>query len=254
MGFISAAYTDIGKTRKVNQDAFCLMTASAGVRSAALAVLCDGMGGLTNGELASAFVVNAFSAWFKSELPSTLAKGDGMKEIQMSWQSLIQDQNGKMIEYGKQNGRMGTTLSALLVLDNEFLIAQVGDSRIYKIGKELRQITKDQSYVAQEVERRHMTAEQARTHPRRNEILQSVGVSDPLRPVYSHGSVLRGEVFLACSDGFFHEISDEEMFGIFAPTVLTGESVMKSYLRDMVELAKKRGESDNITAILVKNI
>ena len=252
MSFLSAAYTDIGNSRKVNQDAFCLKTAATSKGHVALAVLCDGMGGLSNGELASSFVVNAFSRWFREEFSSMLKAGSDFPAIQKKWESLIKLQNRKIIDYGQKNGSMGTTLSALLLLNNGYLIAQVGDSRIYKLGTALRQLTKDQSFVWQEVERGRLTPEQARVHPRRNELLQSIGVSDPLEPVFTQGKTQAGEVFLLCSDGFYHELSDNELYGLFAPIVMSGESVMKNSLRDVTELVKRRGETDNISAVVIK--
>ena len=75
MRFLSAAHTDVGIKKKVNQDAFCLKTASTNTRNIVFAVMCDGMGGLKMGEIASAFLVNAFSNWFDIILPQNLEKG-----------------------------------------------------------------------------------------------------------------------------------------------------------------------------------
>lgn len=252
MSFLSAAYTDIGNVRKVNQDAFCLKTATTSSGPICLVVLCDGMGGLQNGELASSFIVNAFSRWFKEELPRSVKKGLDIADVKKQWEDLIQSQHKKIVEYGQKNGNMGTTVSALLLWGDNSLTLQVGDSRIYKLGTKLRQITKDQSFVAQEVESGRLTAKQARTHPRRNEILQAVGVSNPLRPVLTQGKTQVGEVFLLCSDGFYHELTDEELFGLFAPVVMASEAAMKDSVREVTELVKTRGEVDNITAVLVK--
>ena len=254
MGFISATWTDVGTSRKVNQDAYSMKIASAGNRSIALAVLCDGMGGMANGELASSFVVNAFSAWFKGEFSVMCEKELSLERVQKSWISLIHDQNKKIFEYGAKSGKMGTTLSAVLIVDNSFLIAQVGDSRIYKLSGKLQQETKDQSFVAREVEQGRMTPAEARVHPRSNEVLQAIGASEKLKPVFTGGRMESGEAMLICSDGFYHEISNDELYGLLAPTVLTNENVMESCLRGITELLKSRGETDNISAILIKKI
>ncbi len=254
MRFMSSAYTEAGAVKKVNQDAFCLKVASTSGMGVAMAVLCDGMGGLANGELASAFVVNAFSKWFDRELPDALSRGAGVEMIKKSWSRLVTEQNSKILEYGASEGRMGTTLSAILLLDGSFLIIQVGDSRIYRLSQTISQLTKDQSFVAREVEQGRMTPEEARVHPRRNEILQAVGIDKKLAPQFISGNLKRNEAILLCSDGFYHELTDNEMLGILAPSVLTSESVIGACLRDMAGEVKRRGEIDNITAILLKGV
>lgn len=254
MGFLSAAWTDVGTTRKVNQDAYSMKIASFGNHTIAFAAVCDGMGGMANGEIASAFVVNAFSAWFKGTFSAICEKELSLDRVQKSWTSLIQEQNKKIFEYGTKNGSMGTTLSAVLIVDNWFLTAQVGDSRIYKLSATLQQETKDQSFVAREVEQGRMTPAEAKVHPRSNELLQAIGTAEKVKPVFTNGNLASGEAMLVCSDGFYHEISADELYGVLAPVVLTDEHEMEYCLKGVTELLKDRGETDNISAILIKKI
>lgn len=257
MRFLSAAHTDVGISKKVNQDAFGLKIVKTPRYNIAFAILCDGMGGLKNGELASAFVVNAFSEWFENELPA-LVKGESVdfNQINRRWNDIAVSQGQKIMEYGQNYSiSLGTTLSAILIINNQYIYIQVGDSRIYQINSaQITQITVDQTVVAREVALGRLTEEQAKTDSRKNILLQCVGASKTFTPDIKTGTLNEEDVFLLCSDGFRHVITEEEMFGVISPVLLTSEKVMKKSLVDLIELNKSRNEKDNITAILVKGI
>ena len=255
MRFLSAAHTDVGIKKKVNQDAFCLKTASTNTRNIVFAVMCDGMGGLKMGEIASAFLVNAFSNWFDTILPQNLEKGFQSDLIGRQWKDIVVRQNQLIKNYGQKNGvSLGTTITAILICGDEYIVIHVGDSRLYKFGKEISLLTKDHSLVSLEVEKNKITAEQAKTDSRRNILLQCVGASNTVNPDVFVGKASENEVFMLCSDGFRHEVSEEEMFGVLAPDVLTSEQIIKKSLVDLVNLNKTRGENDNITSIAIKCI
>lgn len=256
MRFLSAAHTDVGITKKVNQDAFCLKIAKTPNYNIAFAVLCDGMGGLNNGEYASAFVINAFSVWFEKELPKIADKNITLSMITERWNGIIQEQGKKILEYGKYNGiSLGTTCTAFIALNDKYASIHVGDSRLYHInGESARQVTADQTVAAYEISQHRMTEAEARTDRRSSVLLQCVGASKVINPEIKTGIVTEEDVFMLCSDGFRHRVSDREMYGVIAPNVLTSEKVMKKSLVDLVELNKQRQESDNITAILIKAI
>ncbi len=255
MRFLSTFHTDIGTTKQVNQDAFCLKTARFKKDNIAFAVLCDGMGGLKKGELASALVVNAFSNWFDTQLPVQITSGLSEKTIASQWKTLAAEQNRKIMEYGKANGiSLGTTLSAALFVNDKYFMIHIGDSRIYKIEDDMVQMTKDHTVVAHEVEQKRLTKAEAKTDKRKNVLLQCVGASKTVSPDFISGTFMPEAVFLFCSDGFRHEIEENEMFGLLAPRLLSSEKIMEKTLVDLVELNKSRGERDNITALLVKAI
>ncbi len=256
MQFLSSTHTDVGIAKKINQDAFCLKIAKTPKYHIAMAVLCDGMGGLKCGELASAFVVNAFSNWFEDELPAMALQEIDLSKIMQQWRTLALEQGQKIMKYGAaHNISLGTTLSALLIVNSEYVLIQVGDSRIYKnSGGAFEQLTRDHTLVAHEVELHHLTQEQARTDSRRNVLLQCIGASKTIVPDVERGYVNENDVFLLCSDGFRHEITENEMLGVLSSPLLTSEKVMKKSLVDLVELNKARKEKDNITAILIKAI
>lgn len=255
MRFLATAYTDVGKTKKVNQDAFCIKTAKTPRGNIAFAVMCDGMGGLNNGELASAFVVNAFSNWFENELPLMMNGTIDLKVISARWNAIIQEQGKKILDYGAQRAiSLGTTLTAVLIIENDFICAHVGDSRLYLIDNAMHQLTKDQTVAAMEIEQKRMTVEEAKNDRRSSILLQCIGASKVIVPEIFVGKIAVENAMMLCSDGFRHHISEEEMYGVMAPSVLTSEKVMKNSLIDLVELDKQRNERDNITALLIKTI
>lgn len=255
MRFLSAAHTDVGISKKINQDAFCLKIAKTPRENIAFAVLCDGMGGLKCGELASALVVNTFSNWFEKEFSEMTKGGIQFEKIQTRWTQLVTEQGQKILEYGQSQGiSLGTTLTGILIVNNRYIFVQVGDSRIYKLNASIRQITKDQTLVSHEVEQHRLTEDEARVDKRKNILLQCVGASKTIVPEIQTGTVEEGSVFLLCSDGFRHEISDDEIFGVMAPNVLASEKMMKKCLVDLIDLNKTRNEKDNITAIAIKAV
>ncbi len=255
MRFLSVAHTDTGISKRINQDAFCLKIAKTPSANIAFAVLCDGMGGLNNGEFASALVVNAFSNWFENEFPAIASKDVDLKTVTSRWNDIVQDQGRKILDYGSsRNSSLGTTLTAILVVNNKFAAIHVGDSRLYKISDTMHQLTKDQTVAAHEIEQQRMTVDEAKNDRRSSVLLQCVGASKVIVPDIIDGTVNENEAFMLCSDGFRHKVSDEEMYGVIAPHLLTSEKVMKKSLVDLVELNKSREEKDNITTILIKAI
>ncbi|MCD7774137.1 MAG: protein phosphatase 2C domain-containing protein [Clostridiales bacterium] len=256
MNFLTASHTDVGIRKKTNQDSMCIKVAETKFGQVCMVVVCDGMGGLQKGELASATVIRAFSRWFNEDLPRLLQVRDfGMSIIKNAWETLINKQNELVYRYGiNENIQLGTTLTALLIVNDAYLTAQLGDSRAYKIDKELVQLTKDQSVVAREVSLGHITEEQAKKDSRRNVLLQCLGAAKNIRTEYTSGKIGRNTCFLLCSDGFVHELDKKEIYGLLSPNLIKNEQDIKNALTGLVDLNKKRGETDNITALCVKAV
>lgn len=255
MRFLSAVHTDIGISKKNNQDAFCLKIARTSKHNIAFAVLCDGMGGLKSGELASAFVVNAYSAWFENEFSNMTKNNIDFKIISKKWTDIALGLGQKIMSYGANKGiSLGTTLTGLLIVDKTYIYIHVGDSRIYKINEKITQITNDHTVIAKEIAQKKITEEQAKTDGRKNVLLQCVGASKTIVPDVEMGDVNENDMFLLCSDGFRHEISKDEIAGVIAPSLMKSEMIMKKSLVDLIELNKQRQEKDNITALLIKAI
>ena len=255
MSFLTAVHTDVGIRKSTNQDSALMMEAQTDFGSVLLSVICDGMGGLAKGEVASATVIEAFKNWFRNELPKIINRDDAEKLIFGEWEELIMDSNRKIAAYAEGLGiSMGTTLNALLFLKDKYYIVNVGDSRAYLLTKGLYQLTKDQTFVQREVDMGRMTPEEAAVSPRRNVLLQCVGASPIITPDYQSGEYAPGQVFMQCSDGFRHAITPQEIYQYLNAEVLVDEQMMKDNAVYLTELNKNRRETDNITVLLVKVI
>lgn len=255
MKFYIATHTDVGIKKDTNQDSYCVLQAETPKGNVLLAIVCDGMGGLESGEVASASIIRAFKNWFCTELPYTLASKTYYDDVKYEWDRLIKTQNQSIAEYGRQHRiQLGSTITAMLFFeDGKYLIGHVGDSRAYKISnKELTILTEDQTVVANEVRLGKLTPEEAERDPRRNVLLQCIGASRIVEPDYIGGLAETGVCYMLCSDGFRHELSEAEIQNAFAPIANGEETQMKKNVVRLIELNKSRGETDNITALLIR--
>lgn len=256
MKFLVNYSTSVGIKKEVNQDALCIKKAQVGNEELVLAVICDGMGGLSSGELASATVIRRFSEWFEKELPSRVAEITP-DDIKVIWSNMIYQLNDELWNYGKRiRKQLGTTLTAVVILQNGvYVTAHVGDTRQYRINQNIiEQVTEDQTFVAREIKRGNMTKEQALVDPRRNVLLQCIGASGEVEPAFWQGKVNEKDYLLLCSDGFRHVLSDEEIQETIMGENLYTEQAIANCLGTMVRINESRGETDNITAILIKNL
>lgn len=252
MRFIATADTDIGISKDTNQDSVLIKHAMADGKEILLAVVCDGMGGLSKGELASATVIRAFAKWFDEELPYELENVD-LQVIGAKWSLLLKELNAQILEYSKENGieGVGTTFSGILFIDDQYVIGHVGDTRIYHIGSSMTQLTTDQTFVAREISRGTMTLEQAKTDKRRNLLLQCIGASKVVEPQIICGKTEKG-AYMLCSDGFRHEITEAEIYESLNPINLMNKDAMHNNAKYLIEQNKSREEKDNISVLLIK--
>lgn len=253
MKYLGSAVTDIGIIKKTNQDSVCLMVANTKNHGqVAMGVICDGMGGLKKGEVASAAVISMFEDWFEHQLPRKI-KGYTWEGMSADWERMIKAANQKILDYGKRRQiTLGTTVSAMLIIEEKYMIAHVGDSRVYRIKDSVEQLTEDHTFVAREIKRGNMTVEQAKHDQRRNVLIQCVGASAMVNPDILHGSVEADNVYMLCSDGFRHEIMEEEMYERFCARRISTIEEMEQSSWYLVDQAKRRNEKDNISVVLIK--
>ena len=162
MNFQFALHTDVGIQKMTNQDSCCMRQAETDKGNILFALICDGMGGLSKGELASATLIRAFANWFENNLPIILAKENPLDETKYIWDRMMKQQNQIISAYGKENNiQLGSTITALLILeDGQYLIGHVGDTRVYKITDQLAEVlTEDQTLVAREVKNGRLAPE-----------------------------------------------------------------------------------------------
>ena len=253
MDYLVQASSDVGISKSTNQDSLCVKIIDAGSEKLVFAVLCDGMGGLSKGELASATLVNAFARWSVERLPEIYSDGITDSIIRREWETIIESQNSKIMEYGKNNGvKLGTTVSAILITDSRYYIVNVGDTRIYELSDYIVQLTKDQTLIQREIDAGELTPEQAKTDPRRSILLQCVGASPAVYPEMFFGETKCDAVYMMCSDGFRHEITNDEIYESLSPFALLSVDDMRNNAEYLIDLNKKRMENDNISVVLIR--
>lgn len=251
MNFCSVCYSDIGIRKETNQDALLVLHAQTPQdEEIVLAAICDGVGGLKMGELASAVVVQELRKWFCERMPVLCKDPDPEHQIFTEWAQLIEDVHEALKTFSEEKGfRLGTTVEILLLLHGRYYICHVGDCRVYSITEEFSQLTKDHSVVQQEIDAGRLTPEQARRDSRQNLLWQCVGAGKVLNPDFLYGEITPGQSFLLCCDGFRRRITEEEMERLCRTP--GKEEKMAAALEKVTQLCERRGETDNITSILI---
>lgn len=253
MRFLVSASTDAGTVKTINQDSVSVQLLEQGGRQLVFAVLCDGMGGLQRGELASASVIYAFRSWCSGRLALLLRSGLQDGDIRREWTQVIVGCNEKIKTYGVENGvKLGTTATVMLLTENRYYVANVGDSRAYELREQVVQITKDQTVVAREIEMGLLAPEQAETDPRRSVLLQCIGASEEVYADFFFGEPLDNAVYLLCSDGFRHKITPAEMLACLEPYRMNSPENMRQNEQALIRMVKERNERDNITVATIR--
>jgi protein phosphatase len=234
-----AGNTDVGVVRSGNEDSFLLNCAGG------LFIVADGMGGHAAGEVASEMAVNIVS----KELGSLRGLSDAEAASRM--RAAIRKANAAIFDrtLAEQDKRgMGTTATVMVLFSRRYLIGQVGDSRAYLLREgDLLQLTKDHSYVQEQVDAGLLTPEQARTHPYSNVITRCVGANEDVAPDIYFGNLERGDVVLLASDGLTGMLEDQQL-----ATIMSAEENPETAVNKMIADANRRGGLDNITAIVIR--
>lgn len=238
-----SAKTDIGQKRKLNQDSFQF---KAFGDSAAWMVVCDGMGGMAAGNVASDIAVKCLARCFEDNL----SKKASPEQIKSLLKSSILSANAavfaKANEQEELNG-MGTTVVAAVIMNGVCYAAHAGDSRLYRMHNgELHQVTTDHSIVQTMVDSGQLTEEQAKIHPNKNIITRALGVHQDIEIDFSEFEVYEGDIVFLCTDGLTNCVTDQNI----------SEVLMKEEFSDtaqkLIELANNNGGIDNITFVAVK--
>lgn len=228
----SAAASDVGRVRKANEDSYYLQVP--------LFVVADGMGGAQAGEVASGLAVESF----KEPLDESLAPEPRMANVVRHANHAIHAKSKSDDEFQG----MGTTLTALLLGDDELTIAHVGDSRAYRLRDgELERLTRDHSLVGEMVRRGAITEAEAEVHPQRSILTRALGPEDDVEiDTLSHG-VKAGDVYLICSDGLTGMVDEATI----AQEMGSGKS-MREIADALIRKANENGGVDNITVVAFK--
>jgi serine/threonine protein phosphatase PrpC len=227
--------------RSGNEDNFAV--SASGDRG--LFIVADGMGGHAAGEVASEMAVQTIQRELHSvrDLDDRSTPQKVMEALKAANRN-IHDRT--ITEVDKQG--MGTTASVLLLSGTRYLIGQVGDSRVYLLRDgALQQLTKDHSYVQEQVDAGFLTPEQARYHPYSNVITRCVGASPDVEPDIYQGESRVGDLFLVASDGLTGMVDDRRL-----QTLLMSRAEPERKVHSLIAEANGRGGLDNITAIVVQ--
>lgn len=231
---------DIGRKREVNQDYVFVSDKPIG-NLPNLLVVADGMGGHKAGDFASRFAVESL----KEDLASSTEDGP-----EAMIRKAIQSANHKLREVARQDARlegMGTTLVAATVIEHTLYFANIGDSRLYLLNDDIRQLSRDHSFVQEMVRLGGLNAEEAKHHPDRNIITRAIGAKEKVEIDFFEYRLKKGDIILMCTDGLSNMIEDEEMFRI----VKSSRDIVEAVER-LVERANDNGGSDNIGVVLAE--
>jgi len=232
--------TDVGKRRKVNQD-YVYTTEQPVGKLPNLFIVADGMGGHNAGDYASKATVEIMLREIgkaTEENPKVILK------------NAIVAANEAIRKKASENPDfegMGTTVVAATFMDDNLLVANVGDSRLYIVNKEIRQVTRDHSLVEEMVRMGGLDRENARNHPDKNIITRAVGANDTVEPDFFMETIKEGDIVLMCSDGLTNMLEDEEI-----RMRLSGARDIVEKALELVEAANENGGRDNISVILME--
>lgn len=238
------AKTDKGMVRKINED-FLYIPEKDDVLN--LYIIADGMGGYEGGEVASEKSVNIAKRYIINNYEITFnTDEDILKLVSGS----IEYANVRILEDKKdleEFENMGSTIAIALVIKDRLYISHAGDSRIYRLRKNVfRRLTKDDSYVQKLIDDGTIKEEDSEKHPDKNMITKAIGMSAVVQPSKSVQKLISGDTLLLCTDGLTNYVKDEEL-----KEILQNDEI-EDPAKFLVDLANKRGGRDNITVIVVK--
>lgn len=252
VNFNIACSTDVGNIKKVNEDSFIIKSSKIEKKQCALGVVCDGLGGLSFGDIASKMAIDKMDIWWEKTLPILLKNKSNDKDILNSLEKTINAINVSVIEMiDTQHVNMGTTMSCLLIIDTKYYIAHIGDSRVYKYDKELLQLTEDHTYY--ESLRKKGLIEQSKK-VKKNILTQCIGSDTDIRIFTATDKIRKSCSFLVCSDGYYNKMNVERMkIKLNDKKIINSKNnYIKNICDDLVENVKSKGEKDNITLAVIR--
>lgn len=235
----SFSVTDIGKKRKLNQDFVYTSNEPVG-NLPNVYIVADGMGGHQAGDYASKCTVQTMVREIK---------GSFEKSAIRIFSKAICVANDRIRRKAREDESllgMGTTVVAATCLGKYLQVANVGDSRLYIINDEVRQITRDHSLVEEMVRMGGIDREAAKHHPDKNIITRAIGAKDTIEIDFFYEELKSGDIVLLCSDGLTNMLEDEEI-----GRILKDKGSLEERAEKLVEAANNNGGKDNIAVIII---
>ena len=252
-----AGLTDIGKHRSENQDAFKITPLA---EKALLATVCDGMGGAAGGKIASSLALMSFESSIIAQIAEKnidlLDKSEtNLAILEEVMKEAVKTANREVFGYAKDSIEllgMGTTLVSCLVIDNECLVCNVGDSRLYHFtSHSMRQVTRDHSYVQMLVDTGMLPKELAAAHPERNVIMRAVGTRAGVTAETFRLTLGENESVLLCSDGLSGYVTNEAIYALLWGSDAIFRTEEEKKVQALIDAANMGGGRDNITAVIL---
>ena len=234
-----AAKTDLGRVRENNEDKFEFYVSDDEATLAArgqVFVVCDGMGGHANGRFASQTIVDVYLNHPAADVRDALVEA-----VQAANRYVFLVSRSVAARKG-----MGTTMTAMVLLQSKAYFAQVGDSRAYRLRNgELTQITEDHTYMHEMIRMGVLTPEQAAVHPQKHVITRAIGIDEQVQCDVYEFEIHEGDTYFLCSDGVLNHVEDDQI-----AQILSSNGPAAAAWK-MVGAALLGGGSDNTTAIVV---
>lgn len=245
MKYLTSVYWERGSVAKCNQDSLVVLQVMTAGGRVLMAAVCDGMGGLSQGECASGYVTRRLQEWFYESLLRAVRKKKAYWIIRRSLDRLVFDMQEQLAGYaGREQISLGTTMTVLVLWENSYLLWHLGDSRAYRLGVTYR--GKGNGSEAECLTTDHVYGQ--------NRLTKCVGSFGYERPDYKMGVVRHGQAFLLCSDGYRKCVDESELADVLNPKAVETEEQAVRRLRVIGEACMKRGEKDNMSAIYVKAV
>ncbi len=234
------ALTDIGRRRQINQD-YIFQSAEPVGAFPNLFILADGMGGHKSGDFASKYLTETMVGYISQNKNEDIIKVF-KSAIGMS-NTLVYEKSHSDPEL---NG-MGSTMVAAVIRDGILTVANVGDSRLYIIRDGITQVTKDHSYVEEQVAIGNMVRFSEEYNKKKKYITRAVGIEDSVKADYFEVDLMKNDYILLCSDGLTNMVDDDAIFAI-----ISGHGSLQYKVHTLIDAANENGGNDNIAVILIK--
>ena len=234
------ALTDIGRHRQINQDYIFQSSEPVGAFPN-LFILADGMGGHKSGDFASKYLTETMVGYISqnknTDIVKVLKSAIGMSN------TLVYEKSHSDPELSG----MGSTLVAAVVRDDMLTVANVGDSRLYIIRDGITQVTRDHSYVEEQVANGSMVRFSEEYNRKKKYITRAVGIEDSVKADYFEVDLVKNDYILLCSDGLTNMVDDDAIFAI-----ISGHGSLQYKAHTLIDAANENGGNDNIAVILIK--
>lgn len=232
--------TDAGVVREMNQDYYFSSDTAVG-NLPNLFIVADGMGGHKAGDYASRYTIERVVA--------SVSRNTGEEPIAIMKEAINKANELLVAESREDESKsgMGTTLVIGTIIGNKLFVANIGDSRLYVVGQNMRQITRDHSLVDEMVRLGEINADEARVHPDKNIITRAVGTSDHVEADFFEVEITAGDTILLCTDGLTNMVRDDDILDIIKKYDNAQAATMQ-----LVKEANANGGRDNITVMIIK--